>query len=131
MKRIFEHIPGFLIGIFTFGLYRVIDISIHHYMTDSSIDCKAVIKASFVEFRKEFEKADWHVHCKFRKSLFTQEHDSEFHASIICINNVGYKLTSYGFIRANILRRKKIKELNGRLASHLLHKNSELLTKED
>jgi hypothetical protein len=119
MNRNFEHLIGLPINIFTFGYYRMVNITVHHGMVDGEEGNKAVIEASFSTFKKDFEKVDWEISLLFENSLFSKGYfvasqDSEFHADIIKINNIGYKLTTYGFIRANILRRKKIKELNKR-----------------
>jgi hypothetical protein len=112
MNRFFEHLIGLPINILTLGYYWMVIIDMHHWMVDSEFYNKTVIKASFSDFKKNFEKVDWKIDPLFRDSLFTRDNRSKFHASIIQINHTGYKLTTYGFIRANILKRKKIKELN-------------------
>jgi hypothetical protein len=111
MNRNLEHLIGFPINLIGYWIITVI----HHQMVDDDSDCKVVIKASFAEFKQAFEKEEWETDGVYRGSLFSRDYyrnGSEFHASVIRINNVGYKLTTYGFIRANILRRKKIEELN-------------------
>jgi hypothetical protein len=115
MNRKLEHLIGLPLNLLTLGLYFFFKTQIHHEMTES-FGGVAVIKASFTEFRKEFEKVQWETDRRYRSSLFTGNYESEFHADIIRINNVGYKLTTYGFIRAKTVKRKKIKELNRRIA---------------
>jgi hypothetical protein len=110
MNRKLENVIGLLINIPMLGYYRMVTVECHHEMVDGF--CEHVFKASFAEFRRDFEKVEWETDYRFRGSLFMRENDCEFHASIICINGIGYKLTTYGLIRANILRRRKIRELN-------------------
>jgi hypothetical protein len=109
MKRKVENIFGWLLGIVTLGFYRTMAVGIHHEMTEDS--CRIVVKASYCEFKEAFEKQQWILDYRFYGSLFTEDHRSKFHASIIEIDGIGYKLTSYGFIRANILKCRKIHEL--------------------
>jgi hypothetical protein len=112
MNRKIEHLIGLPINLPILGHYWLVRVLTHHEMIDEDFQCKFAIKASFSQFKNAFKKVDWGLSPAFRESLFTEDDGSEFHASIIRINNVGYKLTTYGFIRANILRRKKLKELN-------------------
>jgi hypothetical protein len=111
MERKLENIIGFFIGILTLGMARSIFTQIHHEMVDKFVRGK-VIKSNFKTFRNEFKTVDWELLYTCGKDLFTNDQTSLFHASIIKINNVGYKLTTYGLIRAYALRNKKVKELN-------------------
>jgi hypothetical protein len=116
MNRKLEHVIGFLINLPTLGCYRIVEVETHHCMVDGNCS-PCVIEASFADFKKAFEKTEWKINREFRDSLFTADESSVFHASIIRINHVGYLLTTYGWIRANALRKKKTKELNRALAN--------------
>jgi hypothetical protein len=126
MKRRTENLIGWLIGIVTLGFYRTMAVGIHHEMTTES--CRVVIKASYCEFKEAFEKQQWIWDYRFSGSLFTEDYRSQFHASIIEFDNIGYKLTSYGFIRANCLKNRKISEINNNRVYEFLevHKNTVL-----
>jgi hypothetical protein len=116
MLRIFENIIGIPINIGTLGFWRIVKIASHHTMVDNNNGCNKVIKASYSEFKKAFEKVDWKINNTFEESLFEKDFfekdcGDEFHANIIRINKVGYKLTTYGLMRAIKLVNKKIKEI--------------------
>jgi hypothetical protein len=114
MNRLTENLIGLIPNILTLGIYRYCNTNLHHSQVNQF--CEVSKKATYKEFKDAFEKIDWDI-CKSDKNslvlyLGNDVHtQSEFHASIIKINGIGYKLTSYGFFMANILRRKKIKEI--------------------
>jgi hypothetical protein len=122
MNRKLEHLTGLPFNIVTLGFYQCAVVGSHHYMTEKYSQCGFVIKSSYSRFKKDFEKVDWKIWREFPDSLFTNDCSSEFHASIVRINNVGYLLTSYGLIRANMLKKKKLEELNSRGANMLWNK---------
>jgi hypothetical protein len=112
MNRSIENLIGVLINIPILGCYRYVSVAVHHGMVEEFSDHIAVISATFAQFKKEFEKINWTTCRLYRESLFTIDSDDQFHAGVISMNGAWYKLTTYGLIRANILRRRKIKELN-------------------
>ena len=110
-----EKIAGILFNIRTLGFYRYIETSVHHGMIEDELNENpnyAIKKADYAEFEKEFEKIDWKIKYPWTRSLFTDNNQAYFHASIIRINNTLYKFTAYGLFRANRLKNKKIEQIN-------------------
>jgi hypothetical protein len=107
---VLEKIISVFINIFTLGYYRFVVVGTHYSMIDDYYEEEEIVKSDFITFKREFEKINWIIDDYFKKSLFADNHSSEFHASIILINGTAYKLTSFGFLMANILRRRIIKK---------------------
>ena len=112
MNRKLESVISFFINVLSFG-YWYVRMKVHQEMTEEYSERSA--NASYSEFKDAFNKIYYWSLCGGYKSLFYDydgKHHSEFHASIICIDRIGFKLTSFGYIRALILRNKKINQLN-------------------
>jgi len=109
MNRTIEKIICLPLNIITLGCFYFLIIDIHHSQTDDF--CHIAVKSNYADFKKAFEKIDWKLSGEFKASLFTNDHKSTFHAGIIRINNIGYKLTTYGYLKAVALKNKKIKEI--------------------
>lgn len=109
-----ERIASFIIGLVTLGFYNGVERLTHVQMVKG--ECKRWRKINYNDFEKLFNNVNWDVpDNRWRKSLFTKDfmrpRGSQFHASIIEIDGIGYILSSYGLIRANILKSKKIEQL--------------------
>jgi len=111
-RRLLENAIGWIIGIFTLGSIRCFETQINHEVVDES-DCDRVIKTDYRTFKKAFEGVEWEIGEHWRKSLFGTDYpNSKFHENYIKIKGVGYKLTTYGLLRARALKNRKIKQLN-------------------
>lgn len=107
-----ERIYSFFIGVFTLGFYPVVWWATHRDMVLGTRECKHVLFATYSEFKKAFNAANWILNYNQENSLFTDDNSAYFHADIIRFKEVGMILTPYGLIRAKLAKRKKIKELN-------------------
>ncbi len=96
-----------MVDILTIGL-RGIEGDVHREMVDKYT--KSHKKISYSEFKELFNSVPWCGSERY-ESLFHFESDSEFHASIIQINGIGYKLTNYGFRNALKDMKKKVSEI--------------------
>jgi len=125
MRRILEQIISILfIDIPTLGLYRYIKVGTHHYMVKEHSDAKYLYKASFSDFKKEFNKREW-ILMPFYYSLKTPKSEAYLHADILRFEQVGFLMTPYGFLIANFLIRKKYLELENAI------KNNKRISKEE
>jgi len=104
----FDRLMSFLIGICTFGFYNSIYRSTHVGMTMSN--CEQCREMSYKEFKKLFNSVEW-TKIEDYDSLECKYPHNQYHASIICINGIGCILSSYGFIRAEMLKMEKLIEL--------------------
>lgn len=107
-----EKIYSFFIWLFTIGFYPAIYWATHKEMVLRTGECKYVLFATYSEFKKAFNAANWILKYNQTNSLFTDDESAYFHADIIRFKEVGMILTPYGLIRAKLYKRKKIKELN-------------------
>jgi hypothetical protein len=111
----FEILGSIFISVITLGMYPLVHWKTHLYMVDNYSDTNK--KCSYSEFKKLFNTVDWVYDKGWKNSLFTEfdvyslTRNSECHASIIKINNVGLKLSVYGLFMSRFLIRKKINEI--------------------
>lgn len=104
-----EAIISFLLG---FLILPLLWRRMHISQTVDFTTERPLLKVPFSVFEKEFLKIKWTLRDTSRHSLFTEPYwDSTFHASVLKMNYQGYILTTYGYLKALILKKKTIKRL--------------------
>lgn len=109
-----EMILSFILNVFTLGaagyLYRATSIE----MTKSY--CDKCFYTSFYDFCKLFKEAEpnFYVRRGFMSLFSNIGNDKDYlHADIMRLGNKGLILSTYGYLMAKRLIRKKVLELNG------------------
>lgn len=74
---------------------------------------KKLKRSTYSEIRDKMLAVEWEYDISFPNSLFDRSDSNYFHAGIYYFENVGYLLTPYGFIMANLLQKKIRKSING------------------
>ena len=82
-------------------------------MTKGAYSAKFLKKANYLELKKKMYSIDWTFDPNWPNSLWDKNGDevNRFHASIFVFDNVGYLLTPFGLIMANIYQRRIRKSL--------------------
>lgn len=110
-ERKYETFMSILLGIITLGIYPCFEWDIHKSMTKGST--RDFINATYSQFLEKFNSTKWEATSRWGNSVFGEDNTSrnftEMHASIICFNGMGYVLSPWGLFKANILKRKTIK----------------------
>lgn len=96
-----EKIYSFLLNLITFGFYGILSYC-HKSMTRQYTSTQK--KITFEEFKVLFDSVNWdNITNRWPNSVFMNDDEvitDQFHAGIIKINNIGYLMTSWGFIQA-------------------------------
>lgn len=113
MNRTQEQIVSIGLYILTAGVL-LIPISTHHSMVRGCARVKKLKRATYKELKEKMLTVNWIFDANYPNSLFTEDYYSNyFHASIFRFGDVGYLMTAYGWIMANVLQRKIRKNLEG------------------
>lgn len=112
MNRFFEHIISLLINIPTLFYYWFIHTDIHKIQTKDF--CPIVKLATYKEFKKEIQLRNsainnsmLHINNNIGFAYKEKNGNTQFWASIVSFDGVGYILTSYGWFMANIYMNRK------------------------
>lgn len=110
MNRFFENIISIPLWLLIFTIPSILT---HWGMVKESSRVKKLKKATYQELKEKMISVDWEFNPNFPCSLFDRNDfwANYFHASIFEFNGVGYLLTPYGLLMANILQRKIRKTL--------------------
>jgi len=111
MNRTLEQIISIPLWPFLF-----INTYIHWSMTKGNYRALKLKKASAKDLKNKMLSIKWEFYYIYPNSLFAEHGEYEkhyFHASIFVFDNVGYMLTPYGYLIANILQRRIRKTLPG------------------
>lgn len=74
-------------------------------------NCHKYYKVPYAVFKKDFDTINWKVSEGFASLESGRYETNKYHASIIVINGIGYWITGFGFIRAELLRIQTLKKL--------------------
>lgn len=85
----------------------------HWGMVKGSFNCKVLKKASFLELKEKMYSTEWYFDPNYPCSLFDKDDywRNYFHASIFMFDGVGYLMTPFGLLMANIYQRRIRKTL--------------------
>lgn len=105
---IHEHILSLIMNLFTLGFHFCVYRATHKSMVLNHSHCITFKKASFKDFKTKFDSIKWS-----KDPIYDDSYNSDdwpknyFHADIICFDNVGYVLSSYGLVMAKKYARRK------------------------
>ena len=85
----------------------------HWSMVKTSFEVKKLKKATYKELKEKMLSVNWEFDPNHPCSLFDSNrfYENYFHASVFRFGDVGYLLTPFGLLMANILQRKIRKSL--------------------
>ena len=112
MNRLIENIISVPIWLLIFMIPSTLT---HWQMVKESPRVKKLKRATYKELKNKIMTIEWEFNNNFPFSLFDRKdyNANYFHASIFEFNGVGYLLTPYGLLMANILQRRIRKTLPG------------------
>lgn len=109
-EKLIERVISAAIAVCTLGLVNYVHRGTHVSQVKSF--CIKYIRCTYSHFEQEFNNTEWWFNPSWPDSLFREGSVSDqCHANIFCINGTGMIFTTWGYLKACSLVKRKIKEL--------------------